>query len=628
MLRSTQLIKVVQQPIKIGTLALVNQSCQNLQHHRHKSSGPPKESQSFMMNIFRGRLAADQVFPFPNILQEEQLETLNMLVDPTEKFFAEINDPQKNDALCKVEEHTMEALKGLGAFGLQVPEDLGGIGLTNTQYARMVEIVGANDLGVGITLGAHQSIGFKGILLFGTPEQKEKYLPQCATGETIACFCLTEPSSGSDAMSIRTRAVLSDDGEHYIMNGSKIWISGGGLSEIFTVFAQTPVTDPATGETKDKVSAFIVERAFGGVTNGPPEKKMGINCSNTVEVNFEDVKIPKENLLGGEGKGFKVAMNILNNGRFGMAAAMSGTMKSCIKQAVQHAKQRKQFGSAISEYGAIQEKIARMSILQYVTESMAYMISGNMDSGATEFHIEAAVSKVFGSEAATYCADEAIQILGGLGYMREYGLERVARDLRIFRIFEGSNDILRLMVAGTGLQFAGSHLAALQSAAKAPVANLGLLVGEGSKRAKRMVGMSSGDSLLPHVDPSLTDSANLTSKAIEQFGVSTEQLVIKYRKNIIHEQFLMNRIAESAIDLYGMVAVLSRATRALKENHESAQHEKQMADIWCFEASNRIRDNLRMVSSGKHISNFKQLADVSNSVVTNEGLVQPHPLLG
>merc|ERR1711988_1489540 len=219
-------------------------------------------------------------------------------------------------------------------------------------------IVGGNDLGVGIFIGAHQSIGFKGILLAGTPEQKEKYLPRLAAGEDFAAFALTEPASGSD------------DGKTWILNGAKIWISNGGIAEIFTVFAKTPVVDPETGVETDKVTAFIVERKFGGVSHGPPEKKMGIKCSNTAEVYFEDVPVPDECVLGGVGNGFKVAMQILNNGRFGMAAALSSTMRAGIKKAVEHATQRNQFGSKIDTYGAIQEKIARMSMLHYATESM------------------------------------------------------------------------------------------------------------------------------------------------------------------------------------------------------------------------------------------------------------------
>lgn len=415
--------------------------------------GAKVENQSFTMNLFRGQVQTNQVFPYPNVLNEEQRETLTMLVDPVEKFFEEVNDPTKNDALEKVEDESLKGLWELGAFGLQVPQDLGGLGLNNTQYARLVEIVGSNDLGVGITLGAHQSIGFKGILLFGTPEQKAKYLPRVTTERQFAAFCLTEPASGSDAGSIKTRAIKSADGSHYVLNGSKIWISNGGFAEIMTVFAQTPFVDPKTGKEKDKVTAFIVERGFGGVTNGPPEKKMGIKCSNTAEVYYEDVKVPIENVLGGEGNGFKVAMNILNNGRFGMAAALSGTMRHAIKKATEHATTRIQFGKRIDSFGAIQEKLARMAMLHYVTESMAYMISGNMDSGSVDYHLEAAISKCFASESAWFVVDEAIQILGGMGFMKSTGLERVLRDLRIFRIFEGTNDILRLFVALTGIPY-------------------------------------------------------------------------------------------------------------------------------------------------------------------------------
>lgn len=299
----------------------------------------------------------------------------------------------KNDDTADVDEKTRKALWELGAFSIQVPEKYNGLGLSNTQYGRLVEIVGHNDLGVGIMLGAHQSIGFKGILLYGTPEQKQKYLPRVSSGE-YAAFALTEPSCGSDAGAVKCRAVKSADGSHYVLNGSKIWISNGGWANIFTVFAKVPITDPKTGEIKEKVTAFIVDRAFGGVTNGPPERKMGIKCSNTAEIYFEDTKVPAENLLASEGEGFKVAMNILNNGRFGMAAALSGTMQACIKKAVEHANQRVQFGKLINEYGGIQEKLARMAMLQYVTQSLAYMISGNMDLGSQEYQLEAAISKV------------------------------------------------------------------------------------------------------------------------------------------------------------------------------------------------------------------------------------------
>ncbi|TDG99680.1 hypothetical protein EPR50_G00197010 [Perca flavescens] len=584
------------------------------------------ESKSFAVNIFKGQIATAQVFPYPSALNEEQEQFLRELVGPVGKFFEEVNDPAKNDALEKVEDHTMEGLKEMGAFGLQVPADLGGLGLSNTQYARLVEIVGSHDLGVGITLGAHQSIGFKGILLFGNPAQKEKYLPKLATGEHVAAFCLTEPASGSDAASIKTTAVQSPCGQYFTLNGSKIWISNGGLAEIFTVFAKTPMKDPKTGEMKDKISAFIVERSFGGVSHGPPEKKMGIKASNTAEVYFENVRVPADCLLTEVGGGFKVAMNILNNGRFGMAAALSGTMKGVITKAVDHAANRTQFGNKIHNYGAIQEKIARMTMLQYVTESMAYMISGNMDSGATEFQIEAAISKIYASEAAWTVTDECIQIMGGMGFMKDAGVERVMRDLRIFRIFEGTNDILRLFVALNGFQNAGNQLKSLQKALKNPLGNAGLLAGELTKRAKRKAGLSTGLTLQGTVHPELAQSGELTTKAIEQFGAVIEELLIKHGKKIIDEQFVLKRVADTAIDLYAMVVVLSRASRSLSQGNASAQHEKMLCETWCVEAHDRIMQDIKSLRSSQSRQLFKNLRAISSAVVENGGVVAPHPL--
>ncbi|XP_056298735.1 very long-chain specific acyl-CoA dehydrogenase, mitochondrial [Pseudoliparis swirei] len=584
------------------------------------------ESKSYAVNIFKGKIATAQVFPFPSVMNEEQEQFLRELVGPVAKFFEEVNDAAKNDALEKVEDHTMQGLKEMGAFGLQVPADLGGLGLSNTQYARLVEIVGSHDLGVGITLGAHQSIGFKGILLFGTQAQKEKYLPKLATAEHMAAFCLTEPSSGSDAASIRSTAIQSPCGEYFTLNGNKIWISNGGLSEIFTVFAKTPMKDPKTGEMKDKISAFIVERSFGGVTHGPPEKKMGIKASNTADVFFDNVRVPADCLLGELGEGFKVAMNILNNGRFGMAAALSGTMKGVITKAVDHAANRVQFGSKIHTYGAIQEKMARMTMLQYVTESMAYMISGNMDSGAKEFQIEAAISKIFASEAAWTVTDECIQVMGGMGYMKDSGVERVMRDLRIFRIFEGTNDILRLFVALNGFQNAGNQLKSLQKAMKNPIGNAGFLAGEITMRAKRKAGLSTGLTLQGTVHPELAQSGELTTQAIEQFGAVTEELLIKHGKKIIDEQFVLKRVADCAIDLYAMVVVLSRASRSLSRGDPSAQHEKMICETWCVEAHERILRDIKSLRSSQSGLLFKNLRAISAAVVEKGGVVAPHPL--
>ncbi|XP_054431741.1 very long-chain specific acyl-CoA dehydrogenase, mitochondrial [Pteronotus mesoamericanus] len=618
----------VQRPYASGAAQAVLDKSDAVSSEVSTREKPAKaESKSFAVGIFKGQLATEQVFPYPSVLNEEQTQFLKELVGPVSRFFEEVNDPAKNDSLERVEETTLQGLKELGAFGLQVPTELGGVGLCNTQYARLVEIVGMHDLGVGITLGAHQSIGFKGILLFGTKAQKEKYLPKLASGETIAAFCLTEPSSGSDAASIRTSAVPSPCGKYYTLNGSKIWISNGGLAEIFTVFAKTPITDPATGAVKEKITAFVVERSFGGVTHGPPEKKMGIKASNTAEVYFDGVRVPSENVLGEVGSGFKVAMHILNNGRFGMAAALAGTMKGIIAKAVDHAANRTQFGDKIHNFGLIQEKLARMAMLHYVTESMAYMVSANMDQGSTDFQIEAAISKIFGSEAAWKVTDECIQVMGGMGFMKEPGVERVLRDLRIFRIFEGTNDILRLFVALQGCMDKGKELSGLGKALKNPFGNAGLLLGEAGKQLRRRTGLGSGLSLSGIIHPELSRSGELAVQALERFATMVEAKLIKHKKEIVNEQFVLQRLADSAIDLYAMAVVLSRASRSLSEGQPTAQHEKMLCDSWCIEAAARVRENMSALQSDPQQQElFRNFKSISKALVERGGVVTGNPL--
>eukprot|EP00127_Corallochytrium_limacisporum_P004948 Clim_evm22s195 gene=Clim_evmTU22s195 len=581
------------------------------------------EVTSFARNMFLGKVNTTEAFPYPDSLSAEEKDTLAMILSPTEKFFDEVNDAAQNDIDGKIPDEVLESLKELGAFGLQVPQDLGGIGLSNTGYARMTEIVGANDLGVGIALGSHQSIGFKGIMLDGNDAQKEKYLPKLASGEMIASFALTEPGTGSDASSVKTKAVLSNDGKHWILNGSKIWISGGGLADLFTVFARTEVKDEKTGELKDKMTAFIVERGFGGVSNGPPERKMGIKCSNTVEVYFEDCKVPVENVLGEVGDGFKVAMRILNNGRFGMGAALTGTMKTCIQKAIDQANQRTQFGDKIKNYGLIQEKIAEMSTRLYATESVAYMVSGNMDKGSEDYQIEAAISKIFASENAWFVADETIQTLGGNGFMMDHGVERVLRDLRIFRIFEGTNDILRLFIGLTGMQGAGKELQGLQKALKNPLGGAGAIAAYGQKRLGRAMGM--GIPKIPEVHSDLQKHADQLSRGIQGLHDQVEGLLMKHGKGIINQQMPAKRVADCAIDMYAMAAVLSRATRSLNQGAESAERETLLAGTFCDDAYRRVEANLAQLSGDISTSdeNYKKISEL---VCGAEGYDIPHPV--
>ncbi|KAF8362371.1 acdh-12 [Pristionchus pacificus] len=556
-----------------------------------------QDSDSFCMNLFRGKAKVEQVFPFPLNLDEERKETLQMILDPTTKFLSEVNDVVKNDENAETPMSVLKQFAELGAFGALVPAEYEGAGMNNTQMARLAEIVGSHDLGLGVIMGAHQSIGYKGILLFGTEEQKKKYLPDLATGRKFAAFCLTEPSTGSDANSVRSTARKSDDGSHYILNANKIYISNGGFADVFTVFAQMPIKQ-ADGTTKNKVTAFIVERGFGGITNGPPEKKMGIKGSNTAVVDFENVKIPKENLLGAEGEGFKIAMNILNNGRFGIPAAMTGAMKHCIKKTIDHVTTREQFGSKLEEYGNVQEKLANMIAKQYACESILYILASNMDRGIQDYQLEAAIAKVFTSECAWFTCDEAIQVHGGMGFMKETGLERVLRDLRIFRIFEGANDIMRIFVGLTGIQHAGKHLQA-------------------------QAGPSGAFDKV--VDPALKKSADALDKCVSLFGRTVQDLLVKHKKGIISRQYEVVRVADAAIDIYAMAATLSRCTQTSKTAGSVADYEKKVANYFCETAAARAEANLKSVAAPNEAI-VKTIAEISKGACAAGANPIAHPI--
>ncbi|CAK7292426.1 complex I assembly factor ACAD9, mitochondrial isoform X1 [Vulpes vulpes] len=586
-------------------------------------TSPP--SRAFAKQLFLGKIEKKEVFPFPEVSQDE-LNEINQFVGPLEKFFTEEVDSERIDREGKIPNETLEKLKNLGLFGMQVPEEYGGLGLSNTMYARLGEIIGL-DGSIAVTLAAHQAIGLKGIILAGNKEQKAKYLPRLASGEHIAAFCLTEPTSGSDAASIKTRATLSEDKKHYILNGSKIWITNGGIANVFTVFAKTQVVD-SDGSVKDKITALIVERDFGGVTNGKPEDKLGIRGSNTCEVHFENTKVPIENVLGEVGGGFKVAMNILNSGRFSMGSLVAGMLKKLMEMTAAYACTRKQFNKNLSEFGLIQEKFALMAQKTYVMESMAYLTAGMLDQpGFPDCSIEAAMVKVFSSEGAWQCVSEALQVLGGSGYMRDYPYERLLRDSRILLIFEGTNEILRMYIALTGLQHAGRILTARINELKR--GNVTTVIETVSQRLRDSLGRTVDLGLtgkLGAVHPSVADSANKLEENVYYFGRTVETLLLRFGKTIVEEQMVLKRVANILINLYGMTAVLSRATRSIRVGLRNHDHEVLLANIFCAEAYYQNLFTLSQLDKYSPENLDEQIKKVSQQVLEKQAYICAHPL--
>jgi len=544
--------------------------------------------ESAAKQLFFGNILDEHLFPYPKI-RERDREMLGAMTDAIDQFLKDKTaDLKEYDRQAEQPEEFIQALRDMGLFGLIIPEEYGGLALSNAAYARVLGQTSSHDTSVSLTIGAHSSIGMKGLLLFGTDEQKQRYLPQLASGELIAAFCLTESGAGSDAAAIRTKATRNEDGS-WILNGEKIWITNGGIAGFYTVFAKTDTPE-------GKVTAFLVEAVWKGVAHGPHEDKMGIRASSTTTVSFTDVRVPPENVLGSVGKGFKVAMSILNSGRTGLGGGAVGGMKTLIKMASAQAKDRKQFDKPIAEFGLVREKIAQMTVDCFAAESTVWMVAHLIDSGCTDYSVEAAISKVFASEAVQRASYEALQIAAGNGYMREFPYEQITRDTRILSIFEGTNEILRLYIALSGLKGVGTGLGELKAAVgdifNDPIKGFGVLGEYTSRRMREATGYGT-DKIKYALEPALQKYAAIYEKYAVELSKASDQLLRQHGKAIADQQHAQKRIADITIDLFVGLCVLSRADSLLKQKHPSAAQALDIAGLFSRQARRRMARNQR-----------------------------------
>lgn len=526
---------------------------------------------------------ASQVF-----IPEEFTEEQRMIAQTCQDFLEREIFPRANEIDAAKDTSLMVSLMDkageLGLLGTSVPEEYGGFGMDFNTSMIVADYIGAAG-SFAVALSAHTGIGTLPILYYGNEEQKAKYLPKLASGEWKAAYCLTEPDSGSDANAAKSRAVLNAEGTHYLINGQKMWISNGGFADIFIVFAKI--------DNDKNLSAFIVEKDFGGITMNAEEHKLGIKGSSTRQVFFNDCPVPVENLLSVREGGFKIAVNILNIGRIKLAVSSVGGSRMIFNQAVNYANERKQFGTSIASFGAIQHKLAEMVVKIFATESASYRAGQNIDDaikslmdggmsegeaklkGVEQFAIECAMLKVHGSEVLDYVADEGVQIYGGMGYSAEAPMERAYRDARINRIFEGTNEINRLLAVDMILKRAMKGELAIMQPAMAVAKEI----------------MSIPDFSTDEEEGLFVAEKKVLKNLKKAILMTAGAAVQKFMQNLQHEQEIIMNVADMLIETYAAESALLRVEKLIGlRGEEAVSLQKDAALVYLHEAVEKVNN--------------------------------------
>ncbi|HEY6771627.1 MAG TPA: acyl-CoA dehydrogenase family protein [Solirubrobacterales bacterium] len=542
---------------------------------------------SFAKSLFLGEIHEELVFPWPQADPEEQ-ERVRDLNSRIRDYCAEHYDARQAEEDRWIPDRVLRDLGEIGALGLYVDEEYGGQGLSQTGYARVFETIGQIDATLAIVLGVHQSIGFKGISLFGTDEQKARFLPDLATGRKLAAFALTEPEAGSDAYHVRSRAVEQPDGS-WVLNGETRYIGNGSRADVITTFARAEV------DGDDKHIALILEKGMKGLEVGERYDTMGLQANDLRRLYFKDVRVPPENVLGEAGQGFRVAMQVLNNGRIGLGTGSVGGAKKLLDLAIEHVKERRQFGRPLADFELVQDKIGWMVSYLFGLESMNYLTCGLVDSGVPDYSLESAICKVSGTEFLWYAANRALQLAGGEGYMRDRPYEKVLRDTRIYPIFEGANDVMRAFIALGGIKPVGEKLEGLSGIELGdPIGSIGVLIDYASDRIQREVRPEK----ITRAHDQLSDHADSVSDQVKRLAGVTEKLLREHRKDIIERQFQQKRLADSIADIYAQISVLSRVSLIFEDQGvEPSGQERYIADTFCQRAAARVGGRFDQIES-------------------------------
>ena len=540
---------------------------------------------SFAKSLFLGEIQEQIVFPYPKPDPDEQ-RRVRALNRALREFALESIDARRIEEERWIGDDVVRGLGELGLCGLYVPVEYGGQGLSQTGYCRVFETFAQIDATVSVVMGVHQSIGMKGIVLFGNDEQKERLLPDLAAGRKLAGFALTEPGAGSDAYNIQSRATLQPDGS-WKLNGEKCYIGNAGPGSVFVAFARAEVGG------KDRHIALILEKGMEGFETGPRYDTMGLRGNDLRPLYFKDVRVPAENVLGEPGEGFRIAMHVLNNGRLSLGTGSVGAAKWLLDQSIVHVKERRQFDRPLADFELVEDKIGWMVSYLFGLESMAYLTTGLVDAGIPDYSLESAICKVAGTEFIWYQANRALQLKGGAGYMRDQPYEKVLRDSRIFPIFEGANDVLRAFIALSGLKPLGDKLSELGSIELTdPIHSIGVVAEYVGGRILREVRPEK--LTLAHAE--LNSLADSVSDQVKQLRAVSESALRRHRKQIIERQFLQKRLADSVSDIYAQIAVLSRVSTIFAEQGvEPSGQERYIAQTFCTRAGSRVRGRLEQI---------------------------------
>lgn len=562
----------------------------------------------FAKGLFFGRHLAESLPPYP---VEKDFASVAELAPALQAFCQQQIDPAAIDRQSRIPDAVIAGLGRLGVLGACLPKSCGGLDLTQTAYCRLLEILGGHCGATALFVNAHHSIGPRALVLFGTEEQKRKWLPKLASGEWISAFALTEPEAGSDAANVQTRATPTPDGKGFLLRGEKRWITNGGVAQVLTVMARTPAGGPSGAAAETRITAFLATPDMPGFRVVEQRMdKMGVRGTATSRLAFEDMFVPNENVLGKLGKGLRIALTVLDFGRTTFGACCTGAAKFCVEESRRHATTRVQFGQRLGEFELVKEKLANMQAHAYAMEACTYQTAALIDAQASDFMLETAMLKVFSTEALWRIINDTFQLHGGLAYFTDRPFERMLRDARINTIGEGANDVLRAFTALVGMRDVGLELESILSAIKNPLANMTRL----GRFASRKLGSLVAPPQVELRSPALEDEADRLARAINALGRNVERLLRTWQKEVVDRQHDLGRIADVATELYVCSCVLRRLDQTLHAHRvEEAQRKLELASARTYLniAHRRMKASLRALWE----NDDSQTNDLANRVL-------------